>query len=165
MSRGGTVSFDVNPGKVQLRVSVEGMSSQVLDTEMRELAVPDMTGPQALLGTPAVFRARTLRDYQALKTDAGAMPIAVREFSRTDRILVRVPIFGPGGTAPALSVHLLNRAGQAMSEIQATPAPKEGEQQIDVPLSGLAPGEYLVEIKAKAESGEAQELVAFRITG
>jgi VWFA-related protein len=165
VSRGGTVTFDVNPGKVQLRVSVEGVSAQVLDTEMRELTVPDMTGPQALLGTPAVFRARTLRDYQALKTDAGAMPIAIREFSRTDRILVRVPTFGPAGTAPTLTVRLLNRAGQAMSEIPVTPAPKEGEQQIDVPLSALAPGEYLVEIKAHAESGEAQELVAFRVTG
>ncbi|HEY7286017.1 MAG TPA: VWA domain-containing protein [Vicinamibacterales bacterium] len=165
VSRGGTVSFDVNPGKVQLRVSVEGASSQVLDTETRELTVPDLTGPQALLGTPAVFRARTLRDYQALKTDAGAMPIATREFSRTDRILVRVPTLGPAGTTPALSVHLLNRAGQAMSEIQPTPSPKEGEQQIDVPLSGLAPGEYLVEIKAKGDAGDAQELVAFRVTG
>ena len=165
VSRGGTVSFDVNPGKVQLRVSVEGVSSQVLDTETRELTVPDMTGPQALLGTPAVFRARTLRDYQALKTDAGAMPIAIREFSRTDRVLVRVPTFSPGGTSPSLSVHLLNRAGQAMSEIPATPSPKEGEQQIDVPLSALAPGEYLVEIKAKGDAGEAQELVAFRVTG
>jgi VWFA-related protein len=165
VSRGGTVSFDVNPGKVQLRVSVEGVSSQVLDTETRELTVPDLTGPQALIGTPAVYRARTLKDYQALKTDAGAMPIAIREFSRTDRILVRVPTFGPAGTTPSLSVHLLNRAGQAMSEIPATPSPKEGEQQIDVPLSGLAPGEYLVEIKAKGDAGEAQELVAFRVTG
>ncbi|HEX7138048.1 MAG TPA: VWA domain-containing protein [Vicinamibacterales bacterium] len=165
VTRGGTVSFDVNPGKVQLRVSVEGVSSDVLDTETRELTVPDLTGPQAMLGTPAVFRARTLRDYQALKTDAGAMPIAIREFSRTDRILLRVPTYGPGGTMPTLSVHLLNRAGQAMSEIQPTPAPKEGEQQIDVPLSGLAPGEYLVEIKAKGEAGDAQELVAFRVTG
>ena len=33
------------------------MSSQVLDTEMREITVPDLTGPQTLLGTPAVFRA------------------------------------------------------------------------------------------------------------
>jgi len=162
-TRGGTVSFDVDPGKVQLRVSVEGLASDVLDTETRELTVPDLTSPQALLGTPAVFRARTLRDYQQLKTDAAAVPIATREFSRTDRIVIRVPTYGPAGTKPSLSVHLLNRAGQSMSEIPATASPRDDEQQIDVPLSALAPGEYLVEIKATSASGDAQELVGFRV--
>jgi len=32
-----------------------------------------------------------------------------------------------------------------------------------VPLSALAPGEYLVEIKATSASGDAQELVGFRV--
>jgi VWFA-related protein len=163
-SRGGTVSFDVAPGKVELRLSVEGTSSQVLDTEMRELTVPDLTSPQALLGTPAVFRARTLKEYQQIKGDAEAVPITVREFSRTDRILIRVPAFGPAGTSPSLSIHLLNRAGQPMSELPAVAAPVPGQQQIELPLSALASGEYVVEIKAKAEAGEAQELVAFRVT-
>jgi len=165
VSRGGSVSFEVDPGKVQLRMSVEGVSSQVLDTETRELTVPDLTGPQAMLGTPAVFRARTLRDFQALKTDAEAMPVATREFSRTDRMLVRVPTFGPAGTSPTLSVHLLNRSGAAMSEISPTPGPKPDEQQFDVQLSSLAPGEYVVEIKATGDAGDAQQLVAFRVTG
>src|SRR5262249_9663903 len=62
MPRGGQVSFEVPPGKVQLRVSVEGAASQVLDTEQRELSVPDLTAPQTALGTPAIYRARTLRD-------------------------------------------------------------------------------------------------------
>jgi hypothetical protein len=126
--------------------------------------VPDLTSPQALLGTPAVFRARTLKEYQQIKGDAEAVPITAREFSRTDRILIRVPAFGPAGTSPALSIHLLNRAGQPMSELPAAAAPAAGQQQIDLPLSALAPGEYVVEIKAKAEAGEAQELVAFRVT-
>src|SRR5262249_24802055 len=139
--------------------------SQVLDTEMRDVTVPDMTAPTASLGTPAVFRARTLRDYQQLKTDAAAVPIAIREFSRTDRILIRVPAYAGGTTAPAMSVHLLNRAGQAMSELPATPAPTAGQEQIDLPLAALAPGEYVVEIKATAEGSEAKELVAFRVTG
>jgi VWFA-related protein len=160
------VSFDVNPGKVQLRISVEGAGSEVLDTEMRDVTVPDLTGPQALLGTPAVYRARTLRDYQQLKTDGAATPIATREFNRTDRILVRIPAYGGGDTPPALSVHLLNRAGQPMSELPVTPAPATGQQQIDLPLSALAPGEYVVEIKATGAAGDAkQELVAFRVTG
>ncbi|MBZ5557239.1 MAG: VWA domain-containing protein [Acidobacteriia bacterium] len=159
------VTFDAVPGKMQLRVSVEGAGAQVLDSETREITIPDLTSGQAVLGTPEVHRARTAREYQQLKADADAVPLATREFSRTDRLLIRVPAYGPAGTAPALNVHLLNRAGAPMSELQASPAPGAGEQQIDLPLAGLAPGEYLVEIKSGDAGDEARELVGFRVTG
>jgi hypothetical protein len=79
--------------------------------------------------------------------------------------LIRVPTYGPGGTTPALKVQLLNRAGSAMTELHAESAPAAGEQQIDLPLAALAPGEYVVEIKAGDQDGDAKELVAFRVTG
>jgi hypothetical protein len=159
------VSFDVAPGKIQLRISVEGAVSQVLDSETREISVPDMTSAQATLGTASVLRARTAREFQQLRTDGDAVPTAGREFSRTEHLLVRVPAYGPGGTTPALSVHLLNRAGSAMNELKAEPAPKAGEQQIDLPIAGLPPGEYVLEIKAGDQAGDAAELVGFRVTG
>jgi VWFA-related protein len=157
------VTFDAAPGKMQLRVSVEGTGSQVLDTEVREINVPDMTGAQTVLGTPEVFRARTVREYQQLKTDVDPVPLAAREFSRTDRLLIRVRVYGPGGTSPALSVHVLNRSGSPMSELAAQPAPNAGAQQFDLPLAGMAPGEYVLEIKAT--DGDARELIGFRVTG
>jgi VWFA-related protein len=159
------VTFDVKPGKLQLRVSVEGAASQVLDSETREISVPDLTSAQATMGTPFVLRARTAREFQLLRTDADAMPLAGREFSRIEHLLVRVPTYGPGGTTPTLRVHLLNRAGAAMNELNAEPAPRPGEQQIDLPLAALPPGEYVVEIKAGDQDGEATELVGFRVTG
>ena len=102
---------------MQLRVSVEGAAAQVLDSEMREIAVPDLTAPTTHLGTAEVLQARTMREYQALKADPDAVPVASREFSRTDRLLIRVPAYGAGDTTPALSVHLLNREGQPMMEL------------------------------------------------
>jgi VWFA-related protein len=158
----GRVTFDVAPGKIQLRVSVEGAGSQVLDTEIREITVPDLTGGQTLLGTPELFRARTVREFQQLKTDADPIPLATREFSRTDRLVVRIPAYGTSG-APALKVQLLNRSGSAMSALTPAAAPKEGEQQVDLPLAGLAPGEYVLEIKAV--DGDATELIGFRVVG
>jgi VWFA-related protein len=155
------VTFDAPPGKLQLRVSVEGAWSEVLDTEIRELTVPDLTSAQTVLGTPEVFRGRTLVEFQRIKVDGSAVPQATREFSRTDRLLVRVPAYGPAGAA-ALRVHLLNRTGSVMSELAASPAPSSGESQIELPLAGLAPGEYVIEIKAA--DGEAKELVGFRVT-
>jgi VWFA-related protein len=157
------VTFDAAPGKMQLRVSVEGTTSQVLDTEIREITVPDLTGAEPLLGTPELFRARTARDLQQLKADVDAVPLATREFSRTDRLIIRVPVYGPGDTPPALSVHLLNRAGSPMQELPTGASPKPGEQQVELPLAGLAPGEYVLEIKAAGS--ETKELVGFRVTG
>jgi hypothetical protein len=159
------VTFDVAPGKMQLRLSVEGTASQILDTEVREITIPDMTSPTAAIGTPEVFRARTVRELQQLKADADPIPVTAREFLRTDRLLVRVPAYGPGGGAAALTVHLLNRAGQPMAEIPVTAAPKPGDQQFELPLAGMVAGEYIFEIKTTGEGGEAKELLGFRITG
>ena len=159
------ITFEVRPGKMQLRVAVEGSSSQVLDSEVREIAVPDMTAAQVLLSTPEVFRARTLKDFQQLKADPEAVPVAVREFSRTERMLVRVAAYGPANSTPALKARLLNRGGQAISDLTVTPGPGvAGRSEIDVPLIGLAAGEYLVEISAGDDAGDAKELVGFRLT-
>src|SRR5438876_4259144 len=160
------VIFEAQPGKVQLRVSVEGASAQVLDSETREIAVPDLTAPQTSLGTPEVFRARTVREYQQMKADADAVPCAAREFSRTDRIVIRVPAYGPGSSIPTIAAKLLNRAGQPMADLQVSAASSSKfDQQIELPLAGLAPGEYVVEITATGQGGEAKELVGFRVTG
>ena len=101
-----------------------------------------MTAPQATIGTPMVLRARTLPELNKLKADADAVPSAVREFSRTERVMVRVPAYGPGG-APPLKIHILNRAGNAIAELPVTPSPKGDVEQCDVPVATLAPGEYV----------------------
>ena len=159
------VVFDAQPGRMQLRLSVEGGAAQVLDSEVREITVPDLTSTTAL-GTPAVFRVRTVRDLQQLKAEANPVPSVGREFSRTDRLLVRVAAYGPGGTTPKLSAKLLNRAGQAMSELPvAAPTSPGARADIELALAPIPAGEYVIEITATGESGEAKELVAFRVIG
>jgi VWFA-related protein len=154
--------FDAKPGKMEVRLSVEGAGG-VLDSEVREIVVPDLTTAQTSLATPVIFRGRTPRDIQQLKADPQAVPTTGREFSRTDRIFMRVAAYGAGN--PTLSVHMLSRAGQTMSELPVNPPPTPGgESVVDVPLAGLAPGEYLVEVKATGENGEVKELVGFRVT-
>jgi len=157
------VVFDVPPGPMQLRLSVEGTEAGVIDSEIREVAVPDLTKTQTSLSTPVVYRARTPRELQQMKGDAQAIPATLREFSRTDRLFVRVQAYGSGG--PGISAHLLNRGGQPMSELPVTPpvAPSP-DATIDLPVAGLAPGEYVLEIVAAGDGGEAKELVGFRVT-
>lgn len=160
------IAFEVQPGALRLRLSVEGVDAQVLDSEVRDITVPDLTSAQTMLGTPVVLRARTPREYQQIKADLDAVPVATREFRRSDRLLVRVPAYGPGNAVPATTARLLNRAGQQMLELPVSRLSGAADsQQIDLPLAGLPPGEYVVEFKATSEGGEAESLVGFRVGG
>jgi hypothetical protein len=102
-----------------------------------------------------------VREAQAVKADAGAAPLADRAFGRTERMVVRGGAYAPGGQTPDLSARLLNRSGQAMADVPVQADGSEGI--IDLALSPLAAGDYLVEINAKTSSGTAQELVAFKV--
>ena len=105
-----SVSFEVPPGKIQLRIAVEGPDADTLDSEVRELTIPDLTTPQTTIGTPQFFRARNVRETQQAKTDPNAVPTAQREFSRTDRLVVRVAAYGPGVNPPTMSARPPSRA-------------------------------------------------------
>lgn len=151
--------FDAPPGTLELRMSVEGAAGGVLDQEIRTITVPDLTTPDAGMSTPRVHRVRTARELQTVTADAAALPVAGREFSRTERLLIRFDVFG-NATPTAV---LLNRNGQKMADVPVAPATAGGTHQIDLGLNSVAAGEYLVEITAKGGTGEAKELVAFRI--
>ena len=159
------ISFEVQPGKLELRMSVEGTSAEVLDSEVREIVVPDLSSMRTALGTPEVYRARTVRELQQLKADRLSAPVAAREFSRTDRVFLRVPAYGPGDGTPKLTARLLNRAGQAIRDLPVAVSAPPAVSEIDLTLASLPPGEYLIEITASGEGGDVKELVGFRITG
>jgi hypothetical protein len=162
---GGRVTFDAPPGKIQLRVAVESANAEVLDSEVREVDVPDFSNAGLALGTPRVYHSRTMRDYQQLKSDPQAVPTAVREFSRTERVFVRVSAYG-GDPAPAVTARILNRGGQPIATLPVAPSPEGGNSHdIDLTLTSVPPGDYLVEITAAAgTSAPAQEVIGFRIT-
>jgi VWFA-related protein len=155
-------TFDAPPGRIQLRLSVQNAGGQVMDSATQDVTVPDYTGVQVSFGTPRLYRARTPRDVQLITANPNPVPTADRAFSRTERIVVRADAYGPGGVTPTVTARLLNRAGTAMSDVQVQPT-ASGAQQMDLALSALAAGEYLLELNAKADAGSAQEVIAFRI--
>jgi hypothetical protein len=115
------------------------------------------------LSTPEVFRGRTLPEWQALAKDANAIPVIERDFRRTDRLLLRVGAQSASGT-PVLTARMLNREGGEMSTLPVTDAGFGGLSHIDVPLSPLPPGDFLIEVIAKDGAEQASTLVAFRVT-
>lgn len=154
-----TASFDAPPGKLEIRMSVEGEAGGVLDNEQRNMTVPDFSAPASLMSTARVFRARTPRDAQALAKDAAAVPMVAREFSRTERVIIRFDAYGDAAATAAL----LNPAGKKMADVPVMPAAAGGTHQVDMPLASLAAGEYIIEITAKGAAGETKELVAFKV--
>jgi len=159
---GAKTTFEAPPGQVQMRIVVEGADGQVLDSATRDLTLPDYSTVQVSFGTPQVFRARTPRDLQTLKTSANAVPSADRQFTRTDRAFLRVQAFAPGTDTPAVTARLLNNKGAFIADL-AVQSATPGAAEMDLPLGNLASGDYLIELNAKTSTGTAQELVAFKI--
>ena len=154
------LTFEAPPGELELRMSVEAASGGgTLDSEIRTIAVPDLSAPDAAISTPRVHRARTALDFRTLAGDANAVPSIGREFSRTERLLIRFDVYG-NATPTAV---LLNRGGQKMADVPVAATTVGGTHQIDLGLASIATGEYLVEITVKGATGEAKELVPLRI--
>jgi hypothetical protein len=143
-------------------MNVEGARGQVLDSATRELTVPDYTQVEVSLSTPRLYGARTAREIQQVRANPATVPAVHREFSRTERLLVRLEAYAPGGLVPTITGKLLNRAGTSMADL-AFKAAADGLFDTELPLSSLAAGEYLIELTAKTESGTAQETIAFRV--
>jgi len=159
---GAQVVFDVAPGRLQLRYSVEGETSGVLDSDVREYMIPDLTAAQVQLSTPQVLRARSVREFREINGGGTAVPTAGREFRRTDRLLIRFDAYAPA-ESPKVAARLLNRAGQPMLDVPVKAREGESAYQVDLPLAGMAAAEYIVEITASGEAGEAKQLIAFRV--
>jgi hypothetical protein len=62
-----------------------------------------------------------------------------------------------------VTARLLNRSGNPMNDLPVAPGPGT-RTTIEVPLTGLATGDYLVEIKAGDASSEVTELIGFRLS-
>jgi VWFA-related protein len=156
------VEFEVPPGPMDLDITIEDGSAGVIDRETRKMDVPSL-GLGLTLSTPQLFRGRTLREWQTLAADSAAVPLPEREFRRTDHLLVRVAAHGPGGP-PTVTARLLNRDGDTMSELTASPAGAPGVTNIDAPLASLPTGEFLIEINATDGTEKTSTLVAIRVT-
>jgi hypothetical protein len=160
------LTFEAPPGKLELRMTVEGAGGGVLDQEIRNITVPDLTAARPALSTPRVYAARTPREFQAFASNAAAVPPANREFSRTMRLLIRFDSYGPGNEVPAPTAALLNNSGQKFADVPVAAASAGGTHQIDMSLASIPAGEYVIEITVKGATGEtAKELVAFRVVG
>jgi hypothetical protein len=161
-------TFNAPPGYVALEMALQSTSGAELDIDYRGISVPNLQVTKPTFATPQVLRTRTARDFADMSQNMDAVPVASRTFSRTERLLIRVPVYGPHNSSPTVTARLLNRRGIPMRSLQAVEAPlPPGTIQFDLALASLAPDEYRVELTAANPTpprDEAKEMVAFRVT-
>ena len=157
--------FEVEPGPLQLDLSIHSLSGGVIDNDILHFVVPNFTGTEVSLGSPRVFRAQNAFEMRQLRANPDPIPETGREFRRTDRLLVQVDAYGPGAVGPDVTAKLLNRGGQSMADLPVqVPVGDAAYRVLDLPLASLAPGEYLIELTATIGDGTAQQLIAIRVT-
>lgn len=163
MSALSTAAFEARPGRVRVQMSIQDASARELDTDVRDVVVSAFSSA-VVLGTPRVFRARTAREFNALAGDPAAAPHASRTFARTERLLIRVPIHTTSAAAaPVVSAALVTRAGHVMRALPSLQTSVGSFVTTDLPLAGLAAGEYSVRWLVSSGADEARETVSFRV--
>jgi VWFA-related protein len=160
----GGASFDAMPGQLQLTFAAYDREGAIIDRVPYTLTVPDPAAPAALLvmTTPAVVRARNALEWRRAMSDEPGVLHAGREFTRTDRLLLRFTTYETGDEA-ALSAALLDRRGAKLLDLPVLADVARSGRHIDLPLAGIAPGEYVVAIEARSADTHAQAHVAFRV--
>ena len=160
--RARSLAFEAAPGALDLRIDVEGAAGTVLDSERRRLTIPDLT-TDAAISTPRLFRGRTARELGAIRDDAAAVPLATREFSRVEQLLIKFDVYNRSDPA-APRATLINRRGQRLTSLPV--AASAGEtHSIELGLGFIASGDYVVEIATGSASDEVKALLAFRVVG
>ena len=158
------VEFEAEPGAMQLSVVIEGSDGEVLDRDLDEIEIPDFTGPDLALSTPSFYVARNAFQFRAIVDSLDVEPVAVREFRRTDDVLIRVGTHAPGDVFPNVEARLLNRGGELIYPLDVRQAIDGHPHQVHLKPVSLPPGEYIVELRAITAEDDVTELVAFRLS-
>jgi VWFA-related protein len=156
-------SFETPAGRLLVQMRIEDVASSVVDRDVRDLVVREFRGPVAI-GSAEVLRARNAREARALAADGDATPVAGRQFSRNELLIVRASVSSRSGS-PLVTSRLMSAMGSTMRALPVSAAPtRPSEFQTEVSLAGLAAGSYSVEVTATGDGGDARETVTFRVT-
>lgn len=158
-------SFDVVPGTLLAQIEILDAAGRVLDKDVRDILVRGLAAPGSF-GTPAVHRARTAADLRGLREDLASAPVAARQFSRTESLVIRVATAG-AADASVVSAKLVSGFGSVLRslDVHTFGGSNPTTRQIELPLAALASGQYAVEFTSTARTRTTTiERIAFSVT-
>jgi hypothetical protein len=162
-SQGDGLRFQAAPGSVNLDLTIRDTTGEVMDREQRTISVPHPGDVKLALTTPILSRARNAAEVRALLEDPSPAPFAGREFSRTERVLVRVVPYGSASAGATVTAQLLGRLGNTLAELPVNTARAGAGYQVDLPLTSLAAGEFLIALAARTSADSVETYVPIRI--
>jgi hypothetical protein len=164
--RTNSAVFATAIGRLQFDLTILRADGATLDTSAQDFDVPELKGTAPIIFQPQLFTAGSAREFREIVADANAAPLPAREFRRTDRLLMRVPTYDPGGGEVKVSARLMNQVGAVLANLdRAGDVAADRPAQFDLSLARFAPGEYSLEVAANSSSGTSRQLIRFKITG
>jgi VWFA-related protein len=155
--------FSLDPGEYEIRYSARTADNSVADRWTQPLTVPDFASAPVSLATPRLYRSRSLAEFRVIRAARDPVPAVVRQFGRTDRVLVDAECYtgGTGGT-PIVDAHVMTRDGR---ELTAIPVPElvNGRARFELPVGSLGQGMYILRVRARLGTTETELLTAFRV--
>jgi VWFA-related protein len=156
-------TFETPPGTVRLTISVEDATGDVIDRDVRLIEVPDPAKSALWISSPSVIRAQNAREFRTLDRTS-APPFAGREFLRTDRLLVRFGVHGTAAPGSQVTAKIVSQWGKDLSELPLTRlAPDGPEYELDLPLTSVARGDFLLSFTAKSGAEAVRTFVPIRV--
>ncbi|HEX2454385.1 MAG TPA: VWA domain-containing protein [Vicinamibacterales bacterium] len=159
----GGVTFDAPPGAFSLALTFKNASGEIVDKELRSVVVPDLAKSALEIGSPVVLKASNPLELRALQAEPDAAPFPGRDFVRTDRLLIRVRLYGSASAGVTPTARLLNADGAGTTVLAVRRDQPEGPFEIDLPLSSLAPAAWIVAVEARSGSERREVMVPFRL--
>jgi VWFA-related protein len=157
------VTFNAPPGPLVLTLSVRDAAGDIIDRDVRTIAIPQPATATLAFGTPVVFRARNPVELRALNAAASPPVYAGRDFQRSDRLQVRVTLYGSSSDGATVSARLLGARGAALSELPVQPSATRGLYQIDLTPSSISRGEFVIAFQAEKGTERAEAMVPIRV--
>jgi VWFA-related protein len=154
--------FVLDPGPASLRMIVRGADGAELDRWTDRLIVPDYSDAEVELGTPRVYRTRSLLEARRFDAGGESAPAVSRRFSRSDRLVIDVPWTAPSGV-PELSARLTSRDGTSLVTLPLA-STEPGRARVVLPLVNLAPSTYVVRVDAAMGDERTTQQVAFTVS-
>jgi VWFA-related protein len=153
-------AFEVAAGPFSLKYTARAEDQSTMDTWSQGLTAPDWSAAPLAISTPRFFLAQSIQELRAIRASPDPPPSAVRQFRRSDRVLVAVDCYTlRSGDVPVIQAHVLTREGKVLAELPV-PALAGGSVLFELPVGSLGQGTYLLRVRATMATEQVEDMTA-----
>ena len=165
----------LGPGRYNLRASVHDPVHDRSGSVYTDFVVPDLAKASFSLSEPAVFSPSVSIAVPIGVTQLpwALPPTTVREFSADEEATLSIRLYwgkgGPGMGSAAMIATIMDEAGMEVFRRQTAVKPNDGNPAqwkdfvVTLPIKNLAPGEFVLNIRAESGRTSATKHLRFRV--